>query len=668
MAVLQMQRISICGLKKERKYALELLQRKGVVEITDTLSEDQVFKKSDVSAAKTVLDKNIKIASEALDVLDRYSPESKSFFAALEGREELSSQVYDEFKDKYESVLNTARRINTLSKEIAECKGEMFKYHNTIETLLPWAGLDIPLNFSGTKSTKAFVGVLPNEWNLDGLYEAMAEHMPLDVEIVSGSKEQTCIFVLCSKDKGNKVSEALRNLGFAYPNSVTGIVPEKQIKELEEQISIASVAINLKEEEITSYVSVRRDLKFLLDYETMRKEKYEVLGSLYQSSKAFFITGYIPEREGQALKEEMEKKFTLSVELEMPDEEEDVPVLLQNNAFVTPLEGTVEAFAPPAKGEMDPTGIVSLFYYILFGLMLSDAGYGAIIAIACGVGLIKFKNTLEEPMRRTLKMYLFCGLGTVFWGIMFGSYFGDIVDVVSAKFFGQKIMIPPVWFFPVEDPMRLLTFSMALGVIHLLTGLLLKGYQLWKQKDYIGILYDVVSWFTLVVSCITTLLSSQMFADIIGVSFVLPPIAATISMIIAVLASIVIIATNGRESKNPFKRFLKGLYALYGISGYLSDILSYSRLLALGLATGIICTVINKMASMLPGGILGAIVFAIVIVFGHALNLGINALGAYVHTNRLQYVEFFGKFYEGGGRKFIPFKINTKYFKFKERV
>ena len=110
------------------------------------------------------------------------------------------------------------------------------------------------------------------------------------------------------------------------------------------------------------------------------------------------------------------------------------------------------------------------------------------------------------------------------------------------------------------------------------------------------------------------------------------------------------------------------LYGVYGVTSYLSDILSYSRLLALGLATSVISTVFNKMGSMLGGNIFGAIVFILVFLIGHSLNLAINALGAYVHTNRLQFVEFFGKFYEGGGRKFEPFAIHTKYYKVKEDI
>lgn len=136
----------------------------------------------------------------------------------------------------------------------------------------------------------------------------------------------------------------------------------------------------------------------------------------------------------------------------------------------------------------------------------------------------------------------------------------------------------------------------------------------------------------------------------------------------AAVGAVIILLFSGRESANPVKRFLKGVYGLYGATGYLSDILSYSRLLALGLATGVIAQVFNQIGSMMGDGILGFILFLIIFVIGHGLNIGINALGAYVHTNRLQFVEFFGKFYTGGGREFKPFRINTKHYTVKEEL
>ena len=668
MALLPMQRIYIYALKKDRKQVLELLQRRGVVEVRSMLKEDKVFSKSDASVAKQSLEKNISIATESLGILNNYVKENKSLLLALSGRQELTVEDYDSFKAKYKPVVDKAKRIIELSKIIAENKADVFRLQTQIEILTPWINLDIPLNFKGTKQTTGFIGTLPKPWTLEEIYVKLADYMPLYVDIISSTKEQTCVFVLCTNDNKDKVYEILRGLDFTLPPLSSDKSPAEQLNLLKQQIDTAKGNIVAATEEMEAYDMDRNELKFLQDYDTMRLEKYEVIETLLQSKNVFIISGFIAEKDIKAIEEELTSSFDLAVETTEPRKRDNVPILYKNNGFSEPLEGTVNSYSPPGRGEMDPTTVMSLFYYALFGLMLSDAGYGFIIAAVCAFGLIKFRKTIEKPMKNTLKMYMFCGIATVFWGIIFSSYFGDIFDVVGKTFFGVTDLpiIPPVWFYPVEKPMLMLTFSMAIGIVHLLTGLAMKGYQMAKQKEYMGIIYDVVFWYVLLISGVAILLSSEMVTNILGINVNLSDLVIDIAKIAALASALGIILTNGRESKNPFKRILKGLYALYGISGYLSDILSYSRLLALGLATGIIGTVVNQMAAMTAGGALGPIFFTIIVVIGHALNLGINALGAYVHTNRLQYVEFFGKFYEGGGKVFKPFGINTKYYKIKE--
>ncbi|MFU0828209.1 MAG: V-type ATP synthase subunit I [Lachnoclostridium sp.] len=669
MAVLQMQRICIGALKEERKQILELIQRFGVIEISDVDYEDSVFHKSDVAGTINLLTKNMNDAKEALEILEHYAPEKKTLLAILNGRKEITDKQYDEFSEKRNEVLNTVNRIITLAKIIAEKKAEILKLKAQAEVITPWMGLDVPLNFTGTKYTSSFIGTLPQECTYDFIYEKLADQFPVNVEIISSSKEQTCIFVLCLKDKADKVSEILRGMGFSYPSIPIDKAGKEYIDYLNKQIKTSEQTIQQSEEEIKSYGTKREEIRFLLDYETMRSEKYEAIGHLIQSNNAFVLKGFIPKTEAPKLVDTLNRKFDVAIELTDPKEDEDVPVLLRNNGFSSPLESTVEAFSPPGKEDIDPTFVMSLFYYLLFGLMLSDAGYGIIMTAGCAFGLIKFKKTLEESMRRALKMFLFCGISTVFWGVMFGSYFGDLIDVISEAFFGHKVSIPPLWFVPVNEPMRMLVFSLLLGVIHIFAGLGIKFYICVRKKDYKSLLYDVVFWYVLLITLIIILLSTQMIIDIFGVDLGISSVAVKVCGVLAVIAAIGITLTNGRESRNPFKRFLKGLYALYGISGYLSDVLSYSRLLALGLATGVICNVINKMAGMTASaGVIGIVPFIVIVVLGHALNLGINALGAYVHTNRLQYVEFFGKFYEGGGRKFMPFCVKTKYYKFKEET
>ncbi|WRS26292.1 V-type ATP synthase subunit I [Oscillospiraceae bacterium MB08-C2-2] len=661
MAVVAMERIQICGLKKERKPILEAMQRLGAVELCDTPEDEAVFKKVDVSEPASYLSRHRQMALQALEILDQYAPQKKSMFAALLGKTAVTADRYDDFVNLKQEAKLTARKIVNLSKSMHENKAEIIKLRLQQEALEPWKDLDVPLNFSGTKSTSAFIGVLPGTWDQSRIYEAFAEVVPLESEIFSVVKEQTFLFLLCLKKHAPQMLELLRINGFSKPGVQSVLPPSQQFEQYDKEAAALEAEISKAQAELKSLSEKRELISFYADYEAIREEKYSVISRLWQSNHIFLLTGYIPKRDSQRLKAFLESKYTVDIQLFSPGEDEDVPVLLANNGFVGSLEGITESFSPPGKGEMDPTGIMSVFYYMLFGIMLSDAGYGAIMALACGLILLKFKN-IEPSLRRSVKMFFFCGLSTVFWGIMFSSYFGDVVDVVSATFFGKAVTVPPVWFSPTAEPMRMLVFSMILGLIHLFAGLGMKLYQCIKNGDTLGGIYDSVFWIVLLVSSVVLLMSSSLFMEIVGAGFTVSKMAGNIAAVIALAASVGIVATNGRESRNPFKRFLKGAYALYGITGYLSDVLSYSRLLALGLATGVIGTVINKMGAMTNN----AVIFIVVFLLGHALNMAINVLGAYVHTNRLQYVEFFGKFYEGGGRKFEPFSNKTKFYKIEE--
>ena len=228
--------------------------------------------------------------------------------------------------------------------------------------------------------------------------------------------------------------------------------------------------------------------------------------------------------------------------------------------------------------------------------------------------------------------------------------------------------MPALWFIPLNDPMKLLVYSLLFGVIHLFVGLGIKGYLCLKDKKYMDFFCDVVLWFMLLAGLILMLLPSDIFASIAQTEIVFPPVLNRTAQILAAAGAIGIVLMSGRGNRNPALRLALGAYDLYNITGWLSDVLSYSRLLALGLATGVIASVINQMGSMLPDNIIGVVFFILIFLVGHAMKLAINLLGADVHTNRLQFVEFFGKFYEGGGRPFSPFKENTKYTEVKEET
>lgn len=662
MAIVQMQRIRVCGLRRQRKHILELLQRRGVVEI-DEPGEDQAgFERADVSSQRASLEKELRQTQEALQILQDAVPEKKPPLSMLAGRSPLTEKELEDFREQSAKTMALVRQVTSAAREREEIRASLLRLETEEEALAPWSSLDVPLRSRGTKTTAVFAGTLPGEWTAAAL-EGRAEPIPLSVEIVSVLQDQTCLFAVCLKRDREAAEQFLRSLGFAAP-AAAGKTPPSERREA---IGRESRELAQREEELQKELGKlagqRRDIQLLADSLTMRIEKYHMIDRLLQTKHTFLFAGYVPAANGPALEKELEA-CGAAAELSAPGPDDDVPVLLKNNKFTEPVEGVLESYSMPGKGEIDPTPVMAIFYYVLFGMMLSDAAYGLIMVIACGFCLLRFKN-MEPGMRKSLRMFFFCGISTAFWGFMYGSFFGDVVAVFSKTFLGHETVLAPLWFAPVDDPMRMLLFSMLMGIIQIFAGLALCAYQLLRQKRVKDAIYDVAFWYLLVGGLIFALLSSDMFSQIAKMDK-LPAIFGTVGGVCAAVGAVGILLTGGRESKNPVKRLLKGAYALYNVTGYLGDILSYSRLLALGLATGVIAEVINSMAVMAGGGVIGFIAFVIIFVFGHTVNIGINLLGAYVHTNRLQFVEFFGKFYSGDGRKFTPFADHTKYFKIRE--
>ncbi len=668
MAVVEMKRIHVYALKDNRKKILEMLQRKAVLEVNNPEEAQGPFSKTDTASARLTFEKNSQLITGAVETLDAYAPPEKPMLAMLEGRKGINVKQYEATAQAAPELTKTAGRINALGKRIADQQAEIARLQAQIDALKPWMGLDVSMRTIGTGSTSVFIGSFPEELTEGDIKTGIAQGAPeatgVEVEIVSTQPQQTCAFIVCLGKFGMQVESAIRAMGFTYPAAPSKTPPPQRAEELKGRIKAAQEEIAGAEKEIASYAGKREELLFTADYFTMRASKYQVLGDLWQSPHVFYISGYVTAGRAPALQKELEEKYQAFVEVETPEEGEELPVRLQNGFFGAPVESVIEGYSLPGKFEVDPAKVMCVFYYVLFGMMLSDAAYGFLISLCCGIVLLKFKN-IEDSLRKSMKMFFFCGLSTMFWGVLFGSYFGDAITVVSRTFFGHEIVVQPLWFAPLEEPMRLMLFSFLLGIIHLFAGLAMQIYQLCRRGKYLDALYDSGFWYMLVGGLIIALVSTDMFPDMMSLDIPIPSMVTTIALVFAGIGAVGIVATSGRESRG-VKRFLKGLYGLYGVSSWLSDILSYSRLLALGLATGVIAQVFNMLGTMAGGGPVGAVLFILVFIIGHVLNLLINLLGAYVHTNRLQYVEFFGKFYEGGGRKFEPFAAKTKYFKITE--
>lgn len=669
MAVLQMRRFSICALKKDRKAVLEELQALGVTEIDTSVIGEEGLQKMNTLESRQIFEKHAGLAEHALDVLQKYAPEKTSMLSSLAGKPLIEKEEYDRIVDNRDVLMRKVNLLTNLNKLISENNATIAKMENQIESLTPWMSLTVPMSYKGTQRTEVWIGTMSKPMTLEEIRTAVGEQEPdleaYDVDILFTDRDLTYIAVTCLKTDAERLENAFRAAGFARPSQISQKVPSVQKAELEGEIEKLKAEIDKAVAKIDSLKEYRSDLRMVADYYRIRADKYQVLGQLPQTKNAFFVSGYVPEEAVGLLQKKIGDVYQCMVETEDIKDEEEPPVILRNGKISSSVEGVLESYGLPHKGEVDPTRIMSFFYIILFGMMLSDAAYGLLVFAACFIALKKFPR-MGEGLAKSLRLFMYCGISTLVWGILFGGYFGNIVDIVSEVYFGHAVTIPALWFIPLNNPMKLLIFSLGFGIIHLFMGLGLKGYGYVKQKDYMGLLCDVIFWYMLLVGLLLMLIPSELFASIAQTQIVFPAFLNTLAKALAIIGALGLLFFAARDNKNFGLRLALGAYELYGITSWLSDVLSYSRLLALGLATGVIASVVNQMGSMFGTGILGIIGFIVVFIIGHTLNLAINLLGAYVHSNRLEFVEFFGKFYEGGGRAFEPFKQNTKYVDIKE--
>ena len=471
------------------------------------------------------------------------------------------------------------------------------------------------------------------------------------VQEVSKDKQQKYYAFICLKEEKEQLLEALRPYNFSAVTLADqkGTATEAMHR-YEKEIEKNEKNIAEDEEILKKLVAYREHIEFLYDSLMMRRDRARVVGDMVSTEMVFYFDGWMPAK-AQPEVEALLKEYEFYYNIEEPDpDDESVPVLLQNNSIVTPFEAVTGMYSLPGRHDIDPTAILAPFYFLFFGLMLSDAAYGLILTTLCAIILKKYKP--EGTTHRMIKMFMFCGLSTFMWGALFGGWFGNFFTVAAKTFFGKEFVIKPLWFDPLSEPMRLLVVSLMLGAIHLFVGMGGQAYMEIKDGRPLDALFDIGLWYLLLIGIVLFAFGGKLGAGAVG-----------IGKIMAIVGAVGILLTGGRKKKGIFGKLTGGLGSLYGITSYLSDVLSYSRLLALGLATGVVAQVFNTLGSLAGGGIAGSILLIVVFAFGTVFNIAINALGAFVHSCRLQYVEFFGKFYTGGGRPFAPFERKTKYIK-----
>ena len=552
---------------------------------------------------------------------------------------------------KTETELNVDKAVGTY-KDIADRRTEINRLRGLIAGLKPWETLDIPLEMNETEHALVQLGAAPVKTDtVQMTADVQAAAPSVIVQEVSKDKQQKYYAFICLKEEKEQLLEALRPYNFSAVTLADqkGTATEAMHR-YEKEIEKNEKNIAEDEEILKKLVAYREHIEFLYDSLMMRRDRARVVGDMVSTEMVFYFDGWMPAK-AQPEVEALLKEYEFYYNIEEPDpDDESVPVLLQNNSIVTPFEAVTGMYSLPGRHDIDPTAILAPFYFLFFGLMLSDAAYGLILTTLCAIILKKYKP--EGTTHRMIKMFMFCGLSTFMWGALFGGWFGNFFTVAAKTFFGKEFVIKPLWFDPLSEPMRLLVVSLILGAIHLFVGMGVQAYMDIKDGRPLDALFDIGLWYLLLIGIVLFAFGGKLGAGAVG-----------IGKIMAIIGAVGILLTGGRKKKGIFGKLTGGLGSLYGITSYLSDVLSYSRLLALGLATGVVAQVFNTLGSLAGGGIAGSILLIVVFAFGTVFNIAINALGAFVHSCRLQYVEFFGKFYTGGGRPFAPFERKTKYIK-----
>ena len=649
-----MNKINIIGLDNIKTDLIKEIMDLGVVEINSqdsklTDPEWTSYVKKDGNENEVLdLDAKISKVNEVLISLERYDTSKKPLFSV---RSSISSEKFKKAFEENLKVSENVNKVHELNKSFNELCSEENKTEAAISSLKPWIKYEIPLEMTETKYTSIFIGIVPIIADIDKLKSEMTEKTDSSyIELIASDKDQYYFSIICLSSEREVVYDVLKQYGFST-------VTFKELKDtaavniMQYENSLKEIAIRKEniEKNIRDLVSHKQEIQLFYDHLVIERDKNKILSNMLKTNTTFYIEGWIPGVSKDNIQKVLDK-YQCWYDIKKPEDGEEFPILMDNNSFIQPFEAITELYSLPSSSNIDPTVFMAPFYAIFFGLMLADVGYGAIMSILCFLVLKKFKP--EGNIQKFMKVFFYCGISTAFWGVMFGSWFGDAIPAAAKLLFNSDFTIKPLWLNPMEEPMTLLLFSFIFGVIHLFTGMAVNAYMLIRDGKTLDAVFDIGFWYGFIIGIALWLFGNTVI-----------PGSNQIGKWMTIIFAIGLVLTQGRAKKNVVGKLIGGVLSLYNITSYLSDILSYSRLLALGLATGVVSSVVSILGSMGGRNVLGILLFVVAMTIGHTFNFAINALGAFVHSARLQYVEFFGKFYEGGGEAFNPLIKKTKYYK-----
>lgn len=639
MAILKMKKLRICGVSEEQTQLIRQLQLLGSVEIgapcalTDTQGV-QVFCAGDGKSADALLRTSARLTS-ALETLKHYETKKGGLFAARP--EKTIGELFSD--EAYAAALDTAQAVLDAQDARSRLAAEKSRLTAVRESFVPWQQLPLPLETLGTQHTRILLGTVPAQTDLEALrakvFEAADE---VQLEQISADQQSLYLLVFVHKCAAEAVGAALREAGFALTtfDGVQGTAAEN-IRRTDEAIAACEQQDAEKLAELTAFAEQKSALQLAFDRCTQEISKAQAADRLVHSEKTFCLGGWVPCEDVGKL-ETLLSGFCCAWELTDPAPEEypDVPVKLKNNKLTWPLNMVTEMYSLPAYDGVDPNPLMAPFFILFYGIMMADMGYGLLMILASII--ITKKSRPKGTSGQMFGLMFSCGISTFLMGALTGGFFGDflpqLVGIIDPDTTFKAL---PSLFTPLDDTITILIGAMALGFVQIVTGMAISFVEKIKKGQIMDAIWEELTWWIV-------------FAGIACMALGVTNIVLYVGLAMVVVGS-------GWSAKG-FGKVTAIFGSVYNhVTGYFGDILSYSRLMTLMLAGSVIASVFNTLGAI-PGNV---VFFLLVSVAGNGLNFALNLLSCYVHDLRLQCLEYFGKFYQDGGKPFEPLAINTKY-------
>ena len=666
MPISTMKKLTVLSYTADTDAIVRKLMNLKCVEIRSTAPKDGLLPLDlmQCDAQKAEAERRIADIRRALPILSKYTMRKGTLGRRVHTVDRNAFCRDGRAERAWQAVEDTLRGMDTLDALDAE-RAELFALRSA---LAPWWEYDAPLNMDGSAKTKVILGSYPAKIDRLAVRCELAEAGAYMEEV--NSDEFGCyVAVTVLKTDVDQVDKLLTARGFvkvAFPQitkTARGAyeVASQRLLEIERE--------QLKQEDLfRDYAEHLDNVEILCDIEQTTVNVCLQKRKLAATRNCAVLQGWVPAEVEERVTKVL-SGYECACEIADPEEGEEPPVLLKNNRWATNFEWVIGMYSYPKYGTYDPSFIMAIFYFLIFGMMFADVGYGLLLVLGC-FGGIRLLNP-REGMKRMLTMFGYCGISCMIMGVLFGGWFGNLPTAIMNSFIyhadGVAETTPLGSFFynglifnPIDASTGFLVIALGMGEIHLIAGMAINMIETCKRGKIVeGICSTVPFW--------VLFAGIDLMVPSVYINVLMPNPEVVSAATVALCAQLTVIGkyvmfagfglilfVTGIGQKNFVGWLMKGLGGLYSLISFASDLLSYSRILALGLVAGVIAQVINMLTGLGSTGVIGFIFMLIVMILGHVLNLAINILGTFVHAARLQYIEFFGKFYEDGGDPFTP--------------